>query len=98
MGFAAAKTYDIEVWMPSSSAAMLKSPHVPTLKVFRSRRANVRMRRPDGSNDYPHMLNGSGLAVGRTLAAIHGRIESKEKMEHFDIPQALAGFHVRLTQ
>jgi len=69
MGFAAAKTIDIEVWMPSYGRYVEISSCSNT-EGFQARRANVRMRRPDGSNDYPHMLNGSGLAVGRTLAAI----------------------------
>jgi len=78
MGFAAAKTYDIEVWMPSYGRYVEISSCSNT-EGFQARRANVRMRRPDGSNDYPHMLNGSGLAVGRTLARLW-RI-TKEKME-----------------
>ncbi|HOK24642.1 MAG TPA: serine--tRNA ligase [Coprothermobacter proteolyticus] len=89
MGFAAAKTYDIEVWMPSYGRYVEISSCSNT-EGFQARRANVRMRRPDGSNDYPHMLNGSGLAVGRTLAAIMENYQREDGT--FDIPQALRAF------
>jgi len=89
MGFAAAKTYDIEVWMPSYGRYVEISSCSNT-EGFQARRANVRMRRPDGSMDYPHMLNGSGLAVGRTLAAIMENYQKEDGT--FDIPEALKAF------
>ena len=89
MGFAAAKTYDIEVWMPSYGRYVEISSCSNT-EGFQARRANVRMRRSDGSMDYPHMLNGSGLAVGRTLAAIMENYQKEDGT--FDIPEALKAF------
>jgi seryl-tRNA synthetase len=70
MGFASAKTYDIEVWFPSQKAYREISS-CSNFEDFQARRANIRFRR--GVKDKPefvHTLNGSGLAVGRTVAAI----------------------------
>ncbi len=69
MGFSAAKTYDIEVWMPSYGRYVEISSCSNTAD-FQARRANVKFIRKDGSKDYVHMLNGSGVAVGRAMAAI----------------------------
>lgn len=69
MGFSAAKTYDIEVWMPSYGRYVEISSCSNTTD-FQARRANIKFVRKDGSKDYVHMLNGSGVAVGRTMAAI----------------------------
>lgn len=69
-GFAAAKTYDIEVWMPAQDTYREISSCSNT-EDFQARRAMVRYRRDeDGKIDYAHTLNGSGLAVGRAFAAI----------------------------
>jgi seryl-tRNA synthetase len=70
MGFASAKTYDIEVWLPSQSTYREISSCSNTM-AFQARRANIKFR-PHGTGkvDYVHTLNGSGLAVGRTLIAI----------------------------
>jgi seryl-tRNA synthetase len=70
MGFASAKTYDIEVWLPSQKTYREISSCSNT-EAFQARRANIRFR-PDGTGkaDFVHTLNGSGLAVGRTLIAI----------------------------
>jgi seryl-tRNA synthetase len=70
MGFAAAKTYDLEVWLPSQNTYREISSCSNT-EAFQARRANIRFRR-DGSGrpEYVHTLNGSGLAVGRTVIAI----------------------------
>jgi seryl-tRNA synthetase len=70
MGFAAAKTYDIEVWLPSQETYREISSCSNT-EAFQARRAQIRFR-PDGAGkaQYAHTLNGSGLAVGRTLIAI----------------------------
>src|ERR687893_2138645 len=70
MGFAAAKTYDIEVWLPSQRTYREISSCSNT-EAFQARRANIRYR-PDGTRkaEFAHTLNGSGLAVGRTLIAI----------------------------
>jgi seryl-tRNA synthetase len=70
LGFAAAKTYDIEVWLPSQEAYREISSCSNT-EAFQARRAQIRYR-PDGTgkSHFVHTLNGSGLAVGRTLIAI----------------------------
>ena len=70
LGFASAKTYDIEVWLPSQEAYREISSCSNT-EAFQARRAQIRFR-PDGTGkaQFAHTLNGSGLAVGRTLIAI----------------------------
>jgi seryl-tRNA synthetase len=70
MGFASAKTYDIEVWLPSQNTYREISSCSNT-EAFQARRAAIRYR-PDGTGkaQYAHTLNGSGLAVGRTWIAI----------------------------
>ena len=70
LGFASAKTFDIEVWLPSQEAYREISSCSNT-EAFQARRAQIRYR-PDGTGkaQYAHTLNGSGLAVGRTLIAI----------------------------
>lgn len=69
-GFSAAKTYDIEVWIPAQETYREISSCSNT-EAFQARRAKIRYRREeDGKVDYLHTLNGSGLAVGRTVAAI----------------------------
>jgi seryl-tRNA synthetase len=70
MGFASAKTYDLEVWLPSQNTYREISSCSNT-EAFQARRANVKFR-PDGGGkpEFVHTLNGSGLAVGRTLIAI----------------------------
>ena len=70
MGFASAKTYDIEVWLPSYGTYREISS-CSNFEDFQARRANIRFRRePKGKPEFIHTLNGSGLAVGRTVAAI----------------------------
>jgi seryl-tRNA synthetase len=70
MGFASAKTYDIEVWLPGQNTYREISSCTNT-EAFQARRANIKCR-PDGTGkpEFVHTLNGSGLAVGRTLIAI----------------------------
>ena len=70
MGFASAKTYDIEVWLPSQKTYREISSCSNTM-AFQARRANIKFR-PQGTGkaEFVHTLNGSGLAVGRTLIAI----------------------------
>jgi len=70
MGFAAAKTYDIEVWLPSQ-AAYREISSVSNCEAFQARRANIRYRpAPKAPVEHAHTLNGSGVAVGRTWLAI----------------------------
>jgi seryl-tRNA synthetase len=68
--FSAAKTYDLEVWMPGQQRYVEVSS-VSNCETFQARRANIRYRSPSaGRLEYVHSLNGSGLAVGRTMAAV----------------------------
>ena len=70
MGFTSAKTYDIEVWMPSQNRYREISSCSNCLD-YQARRANIKFRRePKAKPEFVHTLNGSGLAVGRTVAAI----------------------------
>jgi len=70
LGFASAKTYDLEVWMPAREKYMEISSCSNCLD-FQARRANVRFRRgAKAKPEFVHTLNGSGLAVGRTVSAI----------------------------
>ncbi|MGB4751489.1 MAG: serine--tRNA ligase [Fervidobacterium sp.] len=69
IGFAAAKTYDIEVWLPSYNGYKEISSCSNDTD-FQARRGNIRYRTKDGKMNYVHTLNGSGLAIGRTLVAI----------------------------
>ena len=69
MGFASAKTYDIEVWMPGQGVYREISS-VSTCRDFQARRMNARYRDADGRVGFVHTLNGSGIAVGRALIAV----------------------------
>ncbi|HEU4508499.1 MAG TPA: serine--tRNA ligase [Pyrinomonadaceae bacterium] len=70
LGFGAAKTYDIEVWLPSQNT-FREISSCSNCEAFQARRAQIRFRRSGGSKpEYVHTLNGSGLAVGRTWIAI----------------------------
>lgn len=69
MGFAAAKTYDIEVWLPSAGEFMEISS-CSNCEAFQARRSGIRFRPKGGKSEYVHTLNGSGLAVGRTWIAV----------------------------
>jgi seryl-tRNA synthetase len=70
MGFSSAKTYDIEVWLPQS-ATYREISSCSNFEDFQARRANIRFRRdPKAKPEFVHTLNGSGLALGRTVAAI----------------------------
>ena len=70
MGFGSAKTYDVEVWMPAQGKYREISS-CSNMTDFQARRANIKFRRgPKGKPEFVHTLNGSGLAVGRTVAAI----------------------------
>jgi seryl-tRNA synthetase len=78
MGFASAKTYDIEVWLPSQKTYREISSCSNT-EAFQARRASIKFR-PGGSGkaEFVHTLNGSGLAVGRTLIAILENYQQKD--------------------
>jgi seryl-tRNA synthetase len=69
MGFNAAKTYDIEVWLPSAGEYMEISS-CSNCEAFQARRSGIRFRPKGGKSEFVHTLNGSGLAVGRTWIAL----------------------------
>lgn len=70
LGFSSAKTYDIEVWMPSYGR-YVEISSCSNFEDFQARRANIRFKDgAKGKAEFVHTLNGSGLAVGRTVAAI----------------------------
>jgi seryl-tRNA synthetase len=78
MGFAAAKTYDIEVWLPGQNNYREISSCSNT-EAFQARRANIKFRAGGtGKAEFAHTLNGSGLAVGRTLIAILENYQQKD--------------------
>lgn len=69
MGFASAKTYDIEVWAPGQNA-YLEVSSCSNCEDFQSRRANIRFKDKDGKNRFVHLLNGSGTALARLYVAL----------------------------
>ncbi|CAN7350455.1 serine--tRNA ligase [Acidovorax sp. LjRoot117] len=69
MGFGAAKTYDLEVWLPAQNTYREISS-VSNCEAFQARRLQARFKNTQGKNELVHTLNGSGLAVGRTLVAV----------------------------
>ncbi len=87
MGFAAAKTYDIEVWLPSSKE-FREISSCSNCEAFQARRAGIRFKpKGGGKSEFVHTLNGSGLAVGRTWIAI---VENYQQADgSIAIPEAL---------
>lgn len=89
LGFSSAKTYDLEVWMPSYNRYVEISSCSNFLD-FQARRAAIRYRTENGKTEYVHTLNGSGVAVGRTFAAI---LENFQRADgSVDIPEPLRDF------
>lgn len=95
MGFGAAKTYDLEVWLPGP-AQYREISSCSNFEDFQARRANIRFRGAGGKPQFVHTLNGSGLAVGRTLIAV------LENYQHEDgsiqVPKALQPYMGGMTQ
>ena len=86
MGFAAAKTFDLEVWLPAQNAYREISS-VSNCEAFQARRMQARFKSAPGKNEWVHTLNGSGLAVGRTLVAL---LENFQRADgSVAIPEAL---------
>ena len=86
MGFGAAKTYDLEVWLPGQSNYREISS-VSNCEAFQARRLQARFKNAQGKNELVHTLNGSGLAVGRTLVAV---LENYQQADgSVNIPQVL---------
>lgn len=93
MGFGAAKTYDIEVWLPGqkntdgSMGCYREISSCSNYEEFQARRAKIRFKDGSGKNCFVHTLNGSGLAVGRTLIAVMENYQNKDGS--ITIPKAL---------
>ena len=86
MGFASAKTYDLEVWLPGQNAYREISS-CSNFEAFQARRMQARFRNDKGKPELVHTLNGSGLAVGRTLVAV---MENYQRADGgIDLPEAL---------
>ncbi|MDD0815830.1 serine--tRNA ligase [Curvibacter sp. HBC28] len=86
MGFGAAKTYDLEVWLPAQNTYREISS-VSNCEAFQARRLQARFKNAQGKNELVHTLNGSGLAVGRTLVAV---LENNQKADgSITVPEAL---------
>lgn len=89
LGFSSAKTYDIEVWMPSYGR-YVEISSCSNFEDYQARRANIRYRDEDKKTRFVHTLNGSGLAVGRTWCAI---VENYQQADGtVKIPDALVDF------
>ena len=96
VGFAAAKKYDPEVWMPSYGR-YVEISSCSNFEDFQARRANIRFRRhPKAKPEYVHTLNGSGLAVGRTLAAILENYQNEDGS--VTIPEVLRPYMGGMTR
>ena len=87
LGFAAAKTYDLEVWLPGQNT-FKEISSCSNCEAFQARRASIRLRRAEGEKpEFVHTLNGSGLPIGRTLVAI---LENYQRADgSVEIPEAL---------
>lgn len=96
MGFGSAKTYDLEVWLPGQNTYREISS-CSNFEDFQARRANIRFKPKDGGKpQFVHTLNGSGLAVGRTIVAI---LENYQREDgSVEIPEALRGYMGGLTE
>jgi seryl-tRNA synthetase len=86
MGFSSAKTYDLEVWLPSQDR-FREISSCSNFEAFQARRANIRVRGENGKRQFLHTLNGSGIAIGRTWLAILENFQQKDGS--VVIPEAL---------
>ncbi|MBP1312834.1 MULTISPECIES: serine--tRNA ligase [Herbaspirillum] len=95
MGFGAAKTYDIEVWLPAQNTYREISS-VSNCEAFQARRMQARFRNAQGKPELLHTLNGSGLAVGRTLVAV---LENYQQADgSVEIPEVLQPYMGGVTK
>ncbi|MBL0349029.1 MAG: serine--tRNA ligase [Elusimicrobia bacterium] len=93
LGFSSAKTYDLEVWLPAENGgqgAYREISSCSTFTDFQARRIGLRFKRSDGSRALMHTLNGSGVAVGRTLAAVLENYQDADGS--VAVPDALRAF------
>ena len=90
IGFSAAKTYDLEVWLPGQGKYREISS-CSNFEAFQARRLQARWRNPEtGKPELLHTINGSGLAVGRTLVAVMENYQDRDGNIH--IPKVLQGY------
>src|SRR3954464_13681729 len=89
MGFGSAKTYDLEVWLPAQNTYREISS-VSNMEAFQARRLQARFKNAQGKNELVHTLNGSGLAVGRTLVAVLENYQNADGS--VTVPQALRSY------
>ncbi|MDQ6629162.1 MAG: serine--tRNA ligase [Pseudomonadota bacterium] len=89
MGFGAAKTYDLEVWVPAQNM-FREISSVSNCEAFQARRMQTRFKSAQGRNELVHTLNGSGLAVGRTLVGLLENLQNADGS--IAIPLALRGY------
>jgi seryl-tRNA synthetase len=89
MGFSARRTYDLEVWLPSQ-AKYREISSCSNCGDFQARRMNARFRNKDGKTEFVHTLNGSGLAVGRTLVAVLENFQNADGS--ITVPKTLAPY------
>jgi seryl-tRNA synthetase len=89
MGFGATKTHDLEVWLPAQNAYREISS-VSNCEAFQARRLQARFKNAQGKNEHVHTLNGSGLAVGRTLVAVLENYQNADGS--ITIPMALRSY------
>jgi seryl-tRNA synthetase len=94
MGFGASKTYDLEVWLPAQKTYREISS-VSNCEAFQARRMQARFKNAQGKNDWVHTLNGSGLAVGRTLVAVLENYQNQDGS--VTVPPALLPYMGGLT-
>jgi len=94
MGFGSAKTYDLEVWLPAQNTYREISS-VSNCEAFQARRLQARFKNAQGKNELVHTLNGSGLAVGRTLVAV---LENNQQADgSITVPEVLRPYMGGLT-
>ena len=95
MGFGASKTHDLEVWLPAQNTYREISS-VSNCETFQSRRLQARFKNAQGKNEWVHTLNGSGLAVGRTLVAV---LENHQQADgSIRVPEALRPYMGGITE
>jgi seryl-tRNA synthetase len=86
MGFGSARTYDLEVWVPAQNT-FREISSCSNMDAFQARRMQARFKSAAGKNEFVHTLNGSGLAVGRTLVAV---LENGQNADgSITVPEAL---------
>ena len=89
MGFGAAKTYDLEVWLPAQNTYREISS-ASNCEAFQARRMQARFKNAQGKNELVHTLNGSGIAVGRTLVAV---MENNQQADgSITVPEVLRSY------